>query len=357
MNPIRSFGAALVLAALSLVTAAAQAGTGNLYSVTSKMEIVGMPFQMPAQTAEVCGPKDQASEKMVPRDKDCTVSDFRVVGNKSTFNMACRGQNPMTAKGEFEQISADAYRGRMQMQGKMEGEPMDMTMTFEGRKVRECDYATESPEAKGKAMLAQSCGQILSVPGNPYLSYESFIGPNAICAADKAKFCGRVTPIAGDPAALRQADGIDKQMRDSGAPGSLWQALQGCGLPRATVMKTACARAEAIPDYEFIGDLCPSAIARSCTKANAATAPNFVARHCPAQAAELAKIHCVSRGFTADLGNAYTGFCNAYATQHLRDGRQDGSEAAPGTTPTTTPPPAEEKKKSWLDRARDAIGG
>ena len=113
MNPIRSLGAAVVLAALSLVTASAQAGTGNLYSVTSKMEIVGMPFQMPAQTAEVCGPKDQASEKMVPHDKDCTVSDFRVVGNKSTFNMACRGQNPMTAKGEFERISADAYRGRM----------------------------------------------------------------------------------------------------------------------------------------------------------------------------------------------------------------------------------------------------
>ena len=48
LNPIR-FLPALALATLALGSglAFAQAGTGNLYSVTSKMEVVGMPFQMP----------------------------------------------------------------------------------------------------------------------------------------------------------------------------------------------------------------------------------------------------------------------------------------------------------------------
>ena len=83
MNPIRP-AHALALVLLTFAAGAAQAGTGNLYSVTSKMEIVGMPFSMPPRTAEVCGPKDTASEKMVPHDENCRVEDFRVVGNKST---------------------------------------------------------------------------------------------------------------------------------------------------------------------------------------------------------------------------------------------------------------------------------
>lgn len=354
MTPNRPLRAAAV-ALLVLATGSVHAGTGNLYSVTTRMEMPGMPFQMPPRSVEVCGPKNAASEKMVPADENCRVEDFRVVGNRSTFRMVCTGENAMTATGEFEQLANDGYRGRMQSKMQMEGQSMDMTMTFEGRKIRECDYATESPEAKGREMMAQSCGQMLSAPGNPYMLWESFAAPGAMCASDKAKFCARVTPIAGDPAALRAAESTDAQVRGTGSPGHLWQALQACGLPRATVLTKACARAEALPDYEFIGELCPAAIARACTKADAAKAPDFVARHCPVLAEQTAKKHCVSRGFTADLGNAYSRFCTAWSAQRLRDGRQDGGAepAAP------TPPPAEEepKKKSWLDRARDVLGG
>ena len=360
MNPIRSRAVAIAAALLSIAAASAQAGTGNLYSVTTKMEIVGMPFAMPPQTTEVCGPKDAASEKMVPHDENCRVEDFRVVGNKSSFRMICTGEQPMTATGEFEQLPDAGYRGTMRAKTDMGGEPMDMTMTFEGRKLRDCDYATEGAEAKGRAMLAQSCGQMLAAPGNPYMLHESFIGADATCAADKAKFCARVTPIAGDPAALRQADATDKAMRDAGG-GALWQALQGCGMPRAAVLAKTCARAEALPDHAFIGDYCPEIIPRVCTKAKPTSAPDFVARHCPVQAAAAAKTHCVTRGFTADLANPYTRFCNAWSTERLRGGRQGAADATPDATPSATPavapPPEESKKKSWRDRVRDVIGG
>ena len=56
MNPIRFRAPALAAALLTLAAASAQAGTGNLYSVTTKMEVVGMPFSMPPRTTEVCGP-------------------------------------------------------------------------------------------------------------------------------------------------------------------------------------------------------------------------------------------------------------------------------------------------------------
>ena len=361
MNPIRSRAVAIAAALLSIAAASAQAGTGNLYSVTTKMEIVGMPFAMPPQTTEVCGPKDAASEKMVPHDENCRVEDFRVVGNKSSFRMICTGEQPMTATGEFEQLPDAGYRGTMRAKTDMGGEPMDMTMKFEGRRLRDCDYATESPEAKGRAMLAQSCGQMLAAPGNPYAMYESFTVAGAMCVSDKPKFCARVTPIANDPAALRAADGTDRAMRDAGGAGMLWQALQGCGLPRASVLAKACARAEATGDLAFIGEYCPEVVPRACAKANPTAAPDFVARHCPVQAAAAAKAHCVTRGFTADLGNPYTRFCNAWSTERLRGGRQGGDAgadagAAPSATPAT-PASAEEPEKSWRDRVRDAIGG
>ena len=356
MNPIRFRAPALAAALLTLAAASAQAGTGNLYSVTTKMVVVGMPFSMPPRTTEVCGPKDTASEKMVPHDENCRIEDFRVAGNKSSFRMVCTGDTPMTASGEFERLPNEGYRGTMRTKTDMGGESMDMTMTFEGRKLRECDYATEGAEAKGRAMLAQSCGQMLAAPGNPYMLHESFLGADAMCASDKPKFCARVTAIAGDPAALRGADATDKAMRDAGG-GALWQALQGCGMPRAAVLAKACARAEAQPDLDFIGEYCPASIARACTKANPASAPDFVVRHCPAQAAAAAKTHCVTRGFTADLASPYTRFCNAWSTERLRGGRQGAADVPPATTPAAAPPAEEPKKKSWRDRVRDVIGG
>lgn len=348
--------------ALGLAPAAAvfaQAGTGNLYSVTSRVEIVGMPFQMPPQTAEVCGPKDQSSQQMIPHDKNCTVSDFRVVGNKSTFTMTCTGANPMTATGEFERLSAEAYRGTMRMQGNMEGEPMDMTMTFDGRRLRDCNYATESPAAQGREMLARSCAEQLSAPGYPYMLHTSFLGANAMCAADKAKFCARITPLANDLPALRQAAETAEQMRTAAGGGTigLWESFQGCGLPRATVMTRACAKAESAPDYDFLGAMCPDVVARLCPTADPKAMPDFVARYCPVQAQAYAAQNCVARGFTIDASSPNGKFCNAWAAQRLRNGQDAGDgNTAPGAQPTSATPPAA-PKKGWRDRVRDAIGG
>ncbi|HEX5693623.1 MAG TPA: DUF3617 family protein, partial [Arenimonas sp.] len=106
---------ALALGLFATGATLAQSGTGNLYRVTTKMEMVGMPMQLPTQTVEVCGPKDQVSEKMIPHDENCTVSHFQVTGNKSSYAMTCTGDSAMTAKGEFERLGPDAYRGKMHM--------------------------------------------------------------------------------------------------------------------------------------------------------------------------------------------------------------------------------------------------
>lgn len=368
MNPIR-FLPALALATLALGSglAFAQAGTGNLYSVTSKMEVVGMPFQMPPQTVEVCGPKNQSDERMIPHDENCTVSDFRVNGNRSTFSMTCRGENAMTATGEFERLPNEGYRGTMRMQGNMEGEPMEMRMTFEGRRIRDCDYATESPEAQGREMMARSCTEMLSAPGYPVMLHAQFIGREAMCASDKPKFCARVTPLATDLRALSDAIDLENRARGAGNQSSgLWEALQGCGLARQAVMTQACTAAERTKDYGFASAHCPDVVPRLCTSADPRTAPDFLARSCPVQAEAAARQHCVRRGFTADRSSPYTRFCDLYTAQRLRggdagsdaggdapaNGRPASEPAAPAAPATQDPP-----RRSLRDRLRDVIGG
>ena len=351
MKPIRPFFLLLLL--LGLLGASelmAQAGSGNLYRVTSKIEIDGMPFPMPSRAAEVCGPKNQASDKMVPRDENCTVSNFREHGNKSSFDMTCRGENPMTATGEFERLGPDAYRGRMQMKGEMEGEPMDMTMNFEGKKIRDCNYASESPEAKGRAVLAETCEQMLRNPG--FASFQVFTGPKASCPTYKQRYCDAMQSASMKPDFIR---GNDPQNLPAGMP-TLWDAFQACGTPRSVVLNKTCPMAEKSRDFAFIAGYCPSLLVKACTMADPAKDSEFVIRSCPVQAQAIAAQHCAGRGYTALRSSPYANFCAQQAAGNLQQRNARGEGGRAGAEPEHAPEATEEpeKKSSWRDRLKRA---
>ena len=359
MKPIRLFSfLALSLGLTATGVVLAQAGSGNLYSVTTKMEMAGMPFAMPANTVQVCGPKDQASDKMVPHDENCTVSNFRQSGNKSSFTMTCRGENPMTATGEFERLSAEAYRGRMQMKGKMEGEDVDMTMNFEGKKIRDCNYATESPEAQGRAMLAKTCEEQLRMPA--WQAYETFSGPDAVCASFKPRYCNAMLATSLKPDFIRNADYGAQEMAKAGAKGpTIWTAFEACGTPRTAALAKTCPMAEKSRDYPYITGYCPANLAKACAAADPAKDYEFVIQSCPAQTQAAAAAHCAGRDFTAMRMSPYANFCSNYAAGSLQQ-RNAGAagSAAPGTAgrpAAEQAKPAEEAAKtSWRDRLKSA---
>lgn len=353
LSPLRCLALGLLIAAPAVL---AQAGSGDRYRVTSSMEMPGMAMSMPGMTSEVCTARNQASEQMVPMDKNCQLLDYKVSGNKSSFHMRCTGESAMEGRGEFERLGPDAYRGKMDVTA----EGQRMIMRFEGKRIGVCDYAKESPEAQGRAMMAQSCGEMLRAEGNPYMLREHFLGSQAMCASDKPKFCARVTPIANDPAALRAADEQDRMLKDNKVPTHLWEALAGCGMPRATVVAKACDRAQAGGDFSFVADYCPDRIPRLCPQADAIKHPAFLAQHCPVQAKAAAAQHCVSRGFTAGIDGPYVNFCNRMSAERLRGGSsgQPAGDDGQGDAGREAPKPEEEEKKkpSWRDRLRDVIG-
>ena len=129
--------ATLLVAVLALPPTAAAQGKDELWEVTTRMEMPGMPMAMPAQTNRVCVAKSGKDDDYVPRRENCRVLESKRAGSTLTYKMACAGKDPMTVAGEMT-FGTNSYQGRMQMSGKMEGQPMAMTQTYSGKRVGDC---------------------------------------------------------------------------------------------------------------------------------------------------------------------------------------------------------------------------
>lgn len=340
--PRRVVAAALFCTA---VVATAAPDSGDRYRVTTKMQMAGM--SMPAKPVEVCTAHAQpVSEQAIPKDKDCDVQNFRIEGSKASYHIVCTGKNAMTGDGEMETLP-DGYRGsiKAQVQGQQ------VTMSYEGKRIGGCDYATESPQAMGKALTAQACEAQLS----SLVSYSMYVGPKAACPTYKARFCAnvsRATEQAAEPARFAEAD------RTFGA--GIWSAVEGCGGSRAAILTKACGRAESGGQFDFVGDYCPDLAPRHCADADPNRNGRFLVQHCADRARSLAAQQCEGRGYTAMQSSPYRAFCNSYAAERLR-ARNAGTQSATGgdaAVPAAHDAPA--KKPSIGDRfkaLKDRLGG
>jgi len=127
-------GVALALAFGASTPASAQ-GKDDLWEVTTKMEMPGMPMAMPAQTNRVCVGKNRKDEDLIPRMGDCRMLDSKRVGNKFSYRMECTGDHAGTIEGAIS-FGNNTYDGQMRMT--MKGSSDAMTTTFSGRRVGDC---------------------------------------------------------------------------------------------------------------------------------------------------------------------------------------------------------------------------
>lgn len=335
---------AVLAAVLAILAQTAVAQTGDRYRVKTTFDMQGMPFQMPAQSTEVCTAKDGGSATMVPHEDNCHITGFERSGNKSRFRMECTGKDAMSGEGETELLGPDAYRGSIRATTQADGESMAMTIRFEGTRIGACDYATESPEAIGKAMVAQTCeSQIDSAH-----AWKMFVGDKATCVGSKAKYCANL---------VRQADAlVDPARFPAQEIGFPWQGYEACGRPRATIVAKACSSAQARGDLDFIGAQCPALLGPACAAADARAKPGFVAQYCPEQARALAAQHCEGRGYTAMSTSPYRDFCSRRASQRLQE-RNAGRADAPATDAAADAAPAKPGMRDRLKSLKDRLGG
>ena len=132
-------GIGLGFALVASSPASAQ-GKDDLWEVSTKMEMPGMPMAMPAQMNRVCLGKNRKDEEFVPKHGDCRMVDSKRVGNKFTYKMECAGNDPTTIDGAIT-FGNNVYDGQMRMTMKKTRDTMDLTLT--GKRVGDCVAVTK----------------------------------------------------------------------------------------------------------------------------------------------------------------------------------------------------------------------
>src|SRR5664279_6088299 len=137
-----------MVAGLFMLLALPASGQGKdeLWDITMKMEMPGMA--MPARTQRMCLEKSAGDDSYVPKQENCRTVESKRSGNKLIYKMVCEGKNAMTINGEMTFVEG-GYDGRMHMTGKADGQAMDMTQTYSGKRVGNC---TSTAKADAKAM-------------------------------------------------------------------------------------------------------------------------------------------------------------------------------------------------------------
>jgi hypothetical protein len=123
------------MAALAAASPVAAQGKDDLWEVSSKMEMPGMPMAMPAQVNRVCVGKNRRDEDLIPRQENCRVVDSKRVGNRLTYRMECTGNEPSTIVGDLT-FGNNAYDGQMRMTMTKTNDTVNMALS--GKRVGDC---------------------------------------------------------------------------------------------------------------------------------------------------------------------------------------------------------------------------
>ena len=294
------------LAALCCTATAVHAdGTDELWEITMKMEMAGMPA-MPAQTSQVCKVKgDRDPSKTGDKGSDCKVVDSKQSGNRSTWKAVCTKPDAMTMLGDVT-YGGDRYQGTI----KVTGSDMDMTQNISGKKIGNCTYQDPGKkvaqmQAQSQAMIDKECDKQIDDLQPTMIVGAAGIPPESlICKHRKADFCSRASKVAKqmrDPAAF--ADGNSKYPD--------WRsAMQACGIDPSTVSGPVCKVAVDKKDWYFVSE------------------------NCPAEGRVIAQQNCTGMDYTAVMASPYREICRKYGAD-LAKKRVTGDKAK--TEPAAKP--------------------
>lgn len=300
---------ASALAGLALAAPVQAQGPDELWNMTTRMEMAGM--QMPASSVQVCMKKGEQRADNLQQDKNCKVTEQKVVGNKMTWKIVCTGKDAMTGSGEMTR-TAESMDGRMRMKTS-DGD--EMTVVYTGKRAGGCNAQTHQDpqmaaaqkqmatmQAQGDAQLAQMCKEGVEQFNTPVFEMQG-----SPCLNRKGEYCAHVSKTNQSmrtPAAYRTA--MQRQGMDRGG----WErAAQFCSVQSAPVLAAACKSGVSGRDWPFVAD------------------------YCPAETQKLAAEHCAGREYTVAMSSEYKAICGKYAGGFAQPQR---AAAKPAAAPTAT---------------------
>jgi len=295
---------------------------------------------MPSQAMEVCQAKGTSASQAAEQQKNCTITNKRMVAGKQTAHMACTMEgHKMEGDVEMESLGPDHYRTTMHM--KTDSGAMDMVS--EGQKIGgECD--ANELKRKGEAIVAQAkqgqaqadkymAGQCHDAATQVRLDLFKIKDSPCTNPADKALLCStaRGYDRFGDLLAAQRsgavADPSNPYAQDAGR--RLSDIGSFCGFQPEAVHASLCGSAEKDNKLVFLGE------------------------NCPAQADPLGKAQCAgAMQFTGGppIDAKYVSFCRAWVNTDSGRAASDAARGA-GAGKAQVPP----KEQSQADKAKEAI--
>lgn len=259
----------------------AAAGPDEQWEMTTQMQMQGM--SMPGDKRLICQPASSAYDpERGKADKNCTMSEVKMVGNKTSWKMRCTGKDAMDGVGEMTR-TADTMQGTIRMQA----DDMEMTMAMNGRRVGTCSAVAEKQktdkmiadvQAQAETNTRLACKSIVEAyagSGGVDARVPQEFSAGGMCANEKPALCtqarARAASFAGYPAY---------------AQGKGW-VMNSCGIDLDASRKS----------------LCPKALA--------AKQLGFLKGNCPVEAAAARAQHCqgFGRGYTSDATHPYAALC------------------------------------------------
>lgn len=276
------------------------------WEITTTFEMAGMPFAMPPQKQMLCLPQGQpVNEKMVPAKSDCQVSNFRTSGATSRFHIECPPPEQMSGDGEFTSLGKDGYKGQMAVSANMEGQQMNMKMSFNGKRLGACTasdnaYRPAVQKQQVEQMLQQQQTQQNAMCEQMYsgLAYQAEASMGMMCPDFRKNMCARAKAKFESAAANSdEMVAFQEDRRD-------WRDIGNyCGFDASPYTKSACASAKKVSNWNNAVLLCGD----------------------DPELAAVAKSKCTGMKFTSPQGQAWRPLCEKYAAAAPSAGTGGGS--------------------------------
>jgi hypothetical protein len=334
---------ATLLLALPLVAAAQD--TGELWEISSQMNIPGMPAGMGAQTQRVCQGDDPARRAASDKDqKDCKVTDKKQTATRLQVTMACK-QGTMTIDQQYNAARTE-FKGSMKMTSK-EG---DITVTTTGRKVGACNVQQAAKERDEKsAAMKKQVDAAMAQGAAATKQYADSQIKQCATAAETMNWAGfgvYSQCYKKTDAKCKESMGTSDQMSPEIAKSCNARIADYCkryqtqeGFLKAKADENAA---------QMCGVTTASVKAAQCPKA-AQGSLVFLGAYCPVEAKPVAQEHCTQRDYTSRMGGKYARFCDSYFAAN--------SLAKPGAQPQSATEKATDTVKQGVSKGMDKLKG
>ena len=299
---------ATVLVALPI--AAVAQDTGELWEITSQMNIPGMPAGMGGQTQRVCQGDDPARRAANDKDqKDCKVTDKKQTATRLQVTMTCK-QGTMTIDQQYNAAHTE-FKGSMKMNTK-DG---DFTINTTGRKVGACNVQQAAKERDEKTAAMKKQGELAMAQGAAaQKQYADTLIKQCTTAVDNMNWAG--LGVYGqcykktDDAKCKSEMQTSNQINPEIAKSCNARAAEFCkryqtqeGFLKAKADENAA---------QLCGVTTASVKAAQCPKAAQGGSLVFLGAYCPVEAKPVAQEHCTGRDYTSKMGGKYARFCESY---------------------------------------------